>query len=154
MGFIMSHTYSNLLFHAVWSTKNRIPYITKDINARLHGYLRSSIDENGCKALFINGVEDHVHLLFAAPLTISIPDLFESIKPSSTKWIRKSFPEIKDFSWQTGYGVFSVGKTNLQQVIKYIANQEEHHKTVSFEDEFISMLEAQGIPYNKKFVFG
>ncbi len=149
----MSHTYSNLLVHAVWSTKNRQPFITKDIKTRLHGYLRSAIDDSGAKLLFINGVEDHVHLLFVTPLTLLIPDLLEKVKPASTKWLQKTFPQTKEFSWQTGYGAFSVGKSNLQQVINYIANQEEHHKNVSFEEEFIFLLEAQGIPYDKRYVF-
>lgn len=149
----MSHTYSNLLIHAVWSTKNRRPYITKDIKLRLHGYLRRAIDDNGAKTLFINGVEDHVHLLFVVPLTLLIPDLLEKIKPASTKWVQKTFPQINEFGWQTGYGVFSVGKANLQQVINYIANQEEHHKKVTFEEEFINLLEKQGIVYDKRFVF-
>ena len=94
----MSHAYSNILVHAVWSTKNRQPYITKDIKVRLHGYLRNAVDNVGAKLLFINGVEDHVHLLLAMPLTLLIPDLLESIKPSSTKWVQKTFPECREFA--------------------------------------------------------
>lgn len=149
----MSHTFSNLLVHLVWSTKERQPFITKDIKVRLHGYLRHAIENNGAKLLFINGVEDHVHLLCAMPLTLLIPELLEIIKPTSTRWIQKTFPELAKFSWQVGYGAFSVGRANLQQVINYIANQEEHHRHITFEEEFVSLLEMQGIPYDKNFVF-
>ncbi len=150
----MSHTFSNLLFHVVWSTKNREPLIKKEIKPRLNSYLRSVIESEGAKLLFINGVEDHVHLLLAMPLNMLIPDLIEKIKPISTKWLNKTFPEIKGFKWQEGYGAFSVGKSNLQEVIKYIENQEEHHKKISFEEEFLGFLKAQGIPYDRKFALG
>ncbi len=150
---IMSHTFSNLLVHAVWSTKNRQPFITKNIKMRLHGYLRNAVDDNGAKLLFINGMEEHVHLLFVVPLTLLIPELLETIKPASTKWVQKTFPEMKDFGWQTGYGAFSVGKSNLQQVTNYIVNQEKHHRNVSFEEEFIRLLDMQGIAYDKRFIF-
>lgn len=148
----MTHTFSNLLFHLVWSTKNREPFIRKEIKARLHSYMRTVIETEGAKLLFINGVEDHVHLLIAMPLRMLIPDLVEKIKPITSKWFNKTFREINEFRWQEGYGAFSVGKSNLQEVIKYIENQEEHHKKVSFEEEFISFLNAQGIPYDKRFV--
>ena len=123
-------------------TKNREPLIKKEIKHRLHSYIRTIIEREGANLLFINGIEDHVHLLVAMPLTMIIPDLIEKIKPVSTKWFIKTFPEIKGFKWQEGYGAFTVGKSNLQSVINYIENQEEHHKTLSFEKEFASMLEA------------
>ena len=150
----MSHTFSNLLFHLVWSTKNREPFINKNIKNRFHSYIRAVIEREGANLLFINGVEDHVHLLIAMPLTLLIPDLIEKIKPTSTKWCIKTFPEIKGFKWQEGYGAFTVGKSNLQAVINYIKNQEEHHKTVTFEEELISLLEAQGISYDRKHLLG
>ena len=150
----MSHTFSNLLFHLVWSTKNREPFIKTEIKHRLYSYIRTVIEREGANLLFINGVEDHVHLLVAMPLTMLIPDLIEKIKPVSTKWCVKTFPEINKFKWQEGYGAFTVGKSNLQAVINYIKNQEEHHKTVSFESELISLLDAQGIPYDKKYIYG
>lgn len=149
----MSHTFSNLLYHLVWSTKNRAPFLKGEVKIRVHGYLRTVIKDMGANLLFINGVEDHVHLLVAMPLTLLIPDMIEQVKPASTKWMRQTFHNLRDFSWQEGYGAFTVGKSNLQQVIKYIENQEAHHRTVTFEEEFIGFLEANGIPYDKRFVF-
>lgn len=150
----MSHTFSNLLFHLIWSTKNQEPFIKKEIKHRFHSYIRTVIDREGAHLLFINGVEDHVHLLVALPLTILIPDLIVKIKPASSKWFTKTFPEINGFKWQEGYGAFTVGKSNLQSVINYIENQEEHHKTLTYEEELINLLNAQGIPYDKKYLLG
>ena len=149
----MSHTYTSLLIHAVWSTKKRQPLITKEVKPRLYGYLHNALDKKGVKLMHVNGMEDHVHLLLSMPLTVLIPDLFETIKPAATKWVHKTFPGMRDFGWQTGYGAFSVGRSNMQQVINYIANQEEHHRTVTFQEEFIRLLEMQGISYDKRFVF-
>ncbi len=115
----------------------------------MHSYLKAVIQKEGAIPLFINGMEDHVHLLIAMPLTMLIPDLIEKIKPVSNKWITKTFPEISGFAWQEGYGAFSVGKSNLKAVIKYIEDQEEHHKKVTFEEEFASLLNAQGIIFDK-----
>lgn len=150
----MSHTFSNLLFHLVWSTKNREPFIKNEIKHRLHSYIRTIIENEGAHLLFINGIEDHIHLLVAMPLNLLIPDLVEKVKPVSTKWFVKTFPEIKGFKWQEGYGAFTVGQSNLQAVINYIENQEEHHKNVSYEQELIGFLNAQGIPYDNKYLLG
>jgi REP element-mobilizing transposase RayT len=139
------------LFHLVWSTKNREPFIKKEIKHRLHSYLRKVVERQGANLLFINGIEDHVHLLVSTPLTMAIPDLVEKIKPISTKWFNKTFPEIKGFRWQEGYGSFTVGKSNMQGVINYIKNQEEHHKKVSYKNEFASMLKALGIPFDERY---
>ena len=151
----MTHTFSNLLFHLIWSTKGREPWISKEIKPRLNSYIRSVVEAEGAKLLFINGMEDHVHLLLGVPLQMCIPDLVAKIKPTSTKWINKTFPEMEgNFRWQEGYGAFTVGRSNLQQVINYIKNQEEHHKKISFEEEFIQFLQMQGISYDKRFVLG
>lgn len=150
----MGHTCSNLLVHCVWSTKNRAPYIQKEIKPRLNSYMRVLVEKEGGNLLFMNGVEDHVHLLIAIPLTLLIPDLIEKIKPTSTKWMNRTFPELnKEFRWQEGYGAFSVGKGNLQQVINYIQKQEEHHKTLSYQDEYLGFLKEQNLPFDPRQIF-
>ena len=150
----MAHTCSNLLCHFVWSTKNREPFIKNEIKPRLNSYTRTVIEREGAKLLFMNGVEDHVHLLIAMPLTLLIPDFIEKTKPVTTKWLNKTYPDFKGkFRWQEGYGAFSVGKSNLQEVIKYIEHQEEHHKTISFQDEYIGFLKSQGISFDSRFIF-
>jgi REP element-mobilizing transposase RayT len=116
--------------------------------------MRTVIEGEGAKLLFMNGIEDHVHLLVAMPLTLLVPTLIEKIKPISTKWMNKTFSDLeRKFRWQEGYGAFSVGKSNLQEVIKYIENQEEHHKAISYEEEYISFLKAQGISYDPRYIF-
>jgi putative transposase len=102
----------------------------------LYSYLRIAIQDQGAKLLNINGMEDHLHLLIAIPPTITISSLLEAVKPASTKWIQKTFNQ-KGFSWQTGFGAFSVGKSNLQRVINYINNQEKHHQKITFEHHII-----------------
>ena len=150
----MGHTCSNLLCHCVWSTKHRRPLLKNEIKPRLNSYMRTVVEGEGAKLLFMNGVEDHVHLLIAMPLTLLIPTLIEKIKPVSTKWLNKTFSDFKgEFRWQEGYGAFSVGKSNLQEVIKYIENQEEHHKSMSYQYEYIGFLKALGIPFDPRFIF-
>ncbi len=149
----MSHTFSNFLYHIVWSTKNREPLIRKELKPRVHGYIRTVVNAEGANLLFINGVDDHVHLLVATPATMLIPSLVEKVKPTSTKWFRRSFPEATNFSWQEGYGAFTVAKSILPGVIKYIENQEEHHKTMTYKEEFLRFLDEQGIPYDPEHVF-
>lgn len=150
----MGHTCSNLLAHCVWSTKHREPLIKKELKPRLNSYMRSVIEKEGAKLLFINGVEDHVHLLLAMPLTLLIPDLIEKVKPTTTKWLNRTFPELNNnFRWQAGYGAFSVGKSNLQAVINYIKNQEEHHKKMSYQEEYIGFLKELGIPFDPNLIF-
>lgn len=149
----MTHTFSNLLFHLVWSTKDRRPLIKREYKPRFYSYIRTVIASEGGNLLYINGVEDHVHLLVALPLTILIPTMVEKVKPVSSKWFNREFPGIGEFGfqWQKGYGAFTVGKSNLQAVIKYIENQEEHHKTLTFEDEMRQLLKSQGIAYDEKY---
>jgi putative transposase len=116
--------------------------------------MRTVIENEGARLLFINGVEDHVHLLLELPLTLLIPDLIEKVKPTTTKWMNRTFPELNNkFRWQAGYGAFSVGKSNMQAVINYIENQEEHHKKMSYKEEYIGFLQALGIPYDPNVIF-
>ena len=150
----MSHTCSSLLSHCVWSTKHREPLIKTELKPRLNSYMRTVIENEGARLLFINGVEDHVHLLLELPLTLLIPDLIEKVKPTTTKWMNRTFPELNNkFRWQAGYGAFSVGKSNMQAVINYIENQEEHHKKMSYKEEYIGFLQALGIPYDPNVIF-
>jgi putative transposase len=150
----MSHAYASSLFHCVWSTKHREPLIKKELKPRVNSYMRTVIENEGAKLLFINGIEDHIHLLLAMPITMLVPDLIEKVKPVTTKWMNRTFPELNSrFRWQAGYGAFSVGKSNMQEVINYIKNQEEHHKKISYQEEFIGFLEAHGILFDPKLIF-
>lgn len=148
----MSHSFTNLLFHLVWSTKNRQKFIHKEIKPRLYTYMRAVIEKEGAHLLYINGIEDHVHLLVVMPPTILIPDLIAKTKKTSSVWFNRTFLDNKNkFAWQEGYGAFTVGKSNQQQVINYIKNQEDHHKNnnLSYEDEFLNLLKLQELLKSK-----
>lgn len=136
----MGHTYTVALFHVVFSTKQRAPEIP-DI-AKLAAYLRGVANNLQIKAVEIGGTSNHVHALIGLPSTMSIADAVQKLKSNSSRWLRESGA----FSgWQTGYGAFSVSASNVSAVRAYIRDQEEHHRTRSFEDEFTALLEKSGV---------
>lgn len=135
----MSHTYTNLLTHFVFSTKDRSPLITKEITPELFAYLGGLAKELKGKAIAIGGMDNHVHLLISLPPTVSTSDAMRFIKANSSKWLGDKFGT--PFSWQIGYGAFSVSRSNVDAVAKYIQNQEEHHKKFDFRGEFFEVIE-------------
>lgn len=150
----MTHTYSKIILHLVWSTKLRQPFINQEIKEPLYRYMNGVVNQKKCKLYMINGMPDHVHLLISVPLTISIPALIQQLKVCSTRWIRKEYPYLAHFSWQEGMGVFSVGYANLLQVKSYIANQEQHHRHITFEEEYKGFLKRVKIKFDERFVLG
>lgn len=147
----MPHTYTNLLFHIVFSTKDRIPFIKSDLEERLYEYIGGTIRGLGAICLEIGGVEDHIHILVKLKPTLNISKFLEKLKPSVTKWARSIIHP--KFEWQDGYGAFSIGESQIPAVRKYIRNQKEHHKKQSFEDEFKSMLTQAGIEFDEKYLW-
>jgi putative transposase len=147
----MPHSYSNLLTHIVYSTKNRRPFIDATLEARLFPYFGGIVRQLGGKLYVVNGVEDHVHLLAELPTTITIAEVVGKIKGSSTYWIHQSFPERSRFAWQRGYGAFSVSKSNVATVARYIEAQKEHHGKRSYQDEFTELLQRHGIAIDEKY---
>jgi REP element-mobilizing transposase RayT len=130
----MAQSLSNVLLHIIFSTKNR--YINDNITSELYAVIVSISVANGSFVYKIGGVEDHVHLLVNLPRILSISHLIEEIKKVSSKWIKTKGEKYKDFSWQKGYGVFSVSESQRDAVSQYIANQKEHHQVLSYQDEF------------------
>ena len=143
----MSRTFTNLLTHLVFSTKNREPLIVPDLKAELHAYLGGLTRELKGKAYSIGGYDDHVHMLVNLPPVVSISDALRFMKSNSSGWIHDKWPQ-KPFAWQPGYGAFSVSKSNVSQVCQYIANQEDHHRRISFEQEFIKFLRRHELPFD------
>ncbi|MGD2110427.1 MAG: IS200/IS605 family transposase [Phycisphaerae bacterium] len=150
----MPHSYFNCLIHYVFSTKNRRKAISAEIRERLWAYIGGIARENGMKALAVGGMEDHVHLLVTLPATLSVAKAAQLIKGGSSKWVHETFPAMKEFAWQEGYGAFSIGTSGAEDTIAYIVRQEEHHRTRSFEDEFVAFLNRHGIDYDPRYVFG
>ena len=110
--------------------------------------------QNNMVAYAIGGTEDHIHILLSLPATISSSRAIQLIKSGSSKWIHETFPDKSDFGWQTGYAAFSVGKSTRERVIQYIQNQEEHHKMVTFQQEYLAFLNSSGINYDERYVWG
>ncbi len=149
----MGHTYTNILLHLIFSTKDRQPTLAPDLRARLMPYTSAVVANLGGTCLCMNGPSDHVHMLVSAPATVAVADLLRTIKTNTSRWIHDEFPKQSDFAWQTGYGVFSVSLSSADNVKQYIAGQEEHHRQVSFQGEFVAFLKRYGISYDERYLW-
>ena len=149
----MAGKYVCVNLHLVWSTKRRRRLIHSEWADRLHGYLGSIARSKNVKLTKANSEPDHIHLYLSMPSTISIAALTNALKSNSTRWIRQTYPNMKWFSWQEGYGAFSVSRSQEHNVIEYIRNQREHHRKRDFQDELLNLLNSHGIEYNLRYVF-
>jgi len=149
----MAHTYTTLLSHIIFSTKDRAPMLDADLKSRLFPYMGGIVRELGGVALSINGPTDHVHILTSLPATAALADFVGKVKANASGWVRKTFPKRCEFKWQVGYGAFSVSVSQRDKVLTYIAGQEEHHRKVSFKEEFLGFLKRHGIAYDERYVF-
>ena len=149
----MAHSFTNLLTHIVFSTKTRAPLIDSDLAARLHPYLGGIVRELGGTALEINGTTDHVHLLTRLPASVALADALRIMKTNSSRWVHQTWPDRRSFAWQTGYGAFSVSQSNVEDVRAYIANQEKHHRRMSFQEELIGLLRRHGIEFDERYIW-
>jgi len=147
----MSRTYTNLLTHVVFSTKDREPLIRAEMKNELYAYLGGLTKELKGKAYGINGIDDHVHMLVNLPPIVSVSDAMRFIKSNSSAWIHERSTRL--FNWQPGYGAFSVSKSNVPQVLNYIANHESHHRKIAFKEEFIGLLRKHGIDYDDRYLW-
>jgi putative transposase len=148
----MAHTFTNLLTHVIFSTKDRLPLVTPGIKTRLHAYMGGIVRSIDGIALAIDGPADHVHLLIKTPATVAMADVVRVVKANSSRWVHETFPSAA-FAWQTGYGAFSVSCSNVEAVTEYIGGQEDHHQTVSFQEEFVAFLRRHGIEYDERFIW-
>ena len=144
----MGHSYSNVLVHAVFSTKNRAKIIPPDRQEQLWRYMVGIAKHHKVNVISIGGMSDHIHMLMALPGIIGHSTAIQKVKENSSKWMGRSF------EWQEGYGAFSVSDSRRKDVIAYIRNQEKHHKKRNFEEEFIALLKAHNVDYDPRYVFG
>jgi putative transposase len=143
---------ANLLTHLIFSTRNRNPLLVdKDLRQRTHAYLAAVLKDIQCPALIVGGVANHVHILCQLAKAQSISDMMEHLKASSSKWLKTQ--GIRTFSWQRGYGAFSVSQSHVDAVISYIENQEEHHRTITFEEEFRLILKRYRVAFDERYVW-
>jgi REP-associated tyrosine transposase len=138
------HSFTSSL-HCVWSTKRREPLLNSELRDRLWPYLGGIARENGMKTLAIGGAADHVHILVSLPPTISVAKAVQLLKGNSSKWIHETFPKLRSFEWQEGYGAFSIGVSAVDATVRYIRNQTAHHRTRTFRQEFLTMLRQHGL---------
>ena len=148
----MSQSFTNLLYHIIFSTKDRRPIITIDQQPRLYDYIGGIVREMGGISLGVNGMDDHVHLLAKLRPDLALSDVLRELKSNATGWMHDVFPRLSDFSWQRGYAAFTVSQSHLQQVQRYVARQKEHHRKVSFRDEFIRFLKVNNIEFDERFI--
>ncbi|PCJ63223.1 MAG: transposase [Planctomycetota bacterium] len=149
----MSQSLSNILTHIVFSTKNREAIIEDNIRENLHAYIGGIINRLKGVPLSIGSVADHIHLLIVLPRTCSPSNLIKEIKTSSTKWIKNQSSVYQNFHWQGGYGIFSISPNHKKALEQYIINQAEHHKKVTFQDEFLRLLKKNDIQWDDRYIW-
>ena len=149
----MGHTYSQVLLHIVFSTKDRKPFIDDSIASRLHEYMGGIVNRDIGSTILFGGVEDHIPGLINVKPAISIADAMRQLKAVSSGWVHKTFPDKQAFAWQVGYAAFSLSRSNVDAVCRYIRNQKEHHRKMTFQEELIELLERHGVQYDSRYVF-
>lgn len=149
----MPQSLSYLLTHIVFSTKDRAPVLDLVVRPALHAYLATVARNIDCECFRVGGVADHVHLAVRLSRTITMAQLIEELKTSSSKWLKTQSPALAAFAWQRGYGAFSVGPSDLNALLHYIDNQEEHHRTRTFQDEYRAFLKKYCIEYDERYVW-
>jgi putative transposase len=150
----MPQSLARVVLHVVFSTKNRVPFLKDpEVRAGLHAFMAGVLQAIGCEPILIGGVEDHVHILCNLSRTVTIAGLVEEAKKSPSKWMKEQGSGYGDFYWQGGYGAFSVSQSNVEQVRAYIATQEEHHRKVSFQDEFRALCRKHGVEIDERYVW-
>lgn len=150
----MANTYTSLNYHIIFSTKDREPWITQDIEQRIWTYLAGIALQNEMTPMRFGGVEDHVHLLVRIPAKMAVSVAVQRLKGASSKWIHEVMPTMKGFAWQDGYGAFTVSKSQIEGVDTYIRKQRERHRTRSFKEEFLGFLKRYGVDYDARYVWG
>jgi putative transposase len=147
----MSHSYSKNYVHAIYSTKDRQNLIPPEFEKRLYSFIASIAREHEIPLLAAGGMPNHSHLLFLLPAAISLASAINTFKANSSRFMHE---RGLAFEWQNGYGAFSIGFSQLDKVTAYVRSQPEHHKKMTFEEEFLALLKKADVPYDPKYVFG
>jgi REP element-mobilizing transposase RayT len=146
-------SFASLQYHVIFSTKNRDPAIDRALQPRLYEYVGGVLRGHRGVLLAAGGMPDHVHLLVGLHRETSVAEAVKLVKAHSSKWVHETFPDRQAFAWQAGYGAFTVSYSGVDQVKRYIAGQEEHHRTRTFQEEFIAFLRRHGINYDERYVW-
>jgi len=150
----MPQSLGNVLIHIVFATKNRYPFLAgKEIRNEMHAYLGGACNNLGCQIILVGGTADHVHILCKLSRILSLAKLIGDIKRESSKWVKPKGKLLTKFAWQNGYGVFSVGKSEVERLKTYISNQEVHHQKKTFQDEYMLFLKKYEINFDERYVW-
>jgi putative transposase len=149
----MPQSLSNILIHLVFGTKLRHPYINDEVQKELYDYMTGIAKAYHVFVHEIGGIEDHVHILISLPRVLTVSKLVEELKKGSSKWIKTKGMQYKKFTWQRGYAAFSIGQSGYEGLRQYIQKQKDHHKKVSFQDEYRSFLKKYKINFDEAYVW-
>jgi len=149
----MPKSLSKVILHVIFSTKNREPWLDSHVRSRVHVYLVTICRYLGAELVNVGGVADHVHIVTTLPRTLSQADLVEQIKKASSKWIKTLDARYRGFFWQRGYGAFSVSPSQLVAVLEYVDEQQEHHHTRTFQEEYRELLRRHGVEFDERYVW-
>jgi putative transposase len=149
----MAGTYTNLLYHVVFSTKERRQFITPAIEAELYAYIGGIIRNQKGTLLEINGVSDHIHLLAKFKPSLAVSDMIRDIKANSSKWLNDEKSKLRKFGWQDGFAAFTVSESQVDRIGGYIRNQKKRHQRMSFKEELIAILQRNRIEYDERYVW-
>lgn len=149
----MAHTFTNLLIHVVFSTSERRPLLSEAMRSDAHAYMGGILRQLRAIPIVIGGTADHVHMLMHLPADVAVADCMRIVKTNSSRWIKERWPERCIFSWQGGYGAFTVSESNRRAVIEYIQDQKQHHQRISFQEEFLALLKKHGVEFDERYVW-
>ncbi|MGB2824288.1 MAG: IS200/IS605 family transposase [Phycisphaerae bacterium] len=147
-------SYTSLHYHIVFSTKQRRPWLAPEFLPRVCQYMGGIARKLNCQVILGDGSDDHVHLAAIVHPTVALAELVKEVKSRSSGWIHRTFPELREFSWQEGYAAFTVSSSVLPKVKAYILRQREHHRKVRFQDELLALLKRHGIKYDERYIWG
>jgi REP element-mobilizing transposase RayT len=145
----MSHSYNKIWIHAIWATKERTPFITKNVESKIYDFMGKQLRDTGCPVRIINGMPDHIHCLFLLNPKKSISEVIKQIKGSSSHFINQNNLMPEKFAWQTGYAAYSVSESTMERVFQYIQNQKKHHYKNTFQEEYNEFLKLYGFESEK-----
>jgi REP element-mobilizing transposase RayT len=149
----MPHSYTQLYYHIVFSTKNREPLMDRALRQRLFPFIGGGIRDEGGTALIINGIEDHVHILARLQADRALSDVLRNITANSSGWVHKEFSNLSAFAWQSGYSAFTVSRSQFDIVRRYIETQEEHHRKQTYQEELLALLRAHEVEFDERYLW-
>lgn len=149
----MPQSLDNVLIHLIFSTKDHKPYLRETVRSELFPYMATVVRNGYCGCDGVGGVADHVHLAIRLSRTRTIANLVQDVKTTSSKWLKSRYPFLRRFAWQRGYGVFSVGPSDIDALTQYIESQDNHHRKWTFKDEFRMFLKKYGVAYDERYVW-